>query len=323
MTLRNFYIEHEDKTEISIQSIEISPILFKHDVDSAGEESDVDGAGDVAESTEYARRYLTRLIGGVDDLLQKHVDIKNADGNKITISSNLLSSEINCRYAKTAEPVLEFAVVISSEYGSLKRKYGWRLPEHHMYRLSIDLLRRARTAIRALQETYKLPAYHISYFEELLQATADEEVRRILLHAIRDEQESKGALTNLLSERWSKIDDPLSSELKLLAEKYDRFITAASQNGLFSTIFGAPEWQELRKAYEKSFAAALALSEISESSLIGMLTRAFLIVEPRPLNLDDTWHADVHERSGVATILHPSVVDMLEAQVIYLTRSFN
>ncbi|MRS01863.1 ATP-binding protein, partial [bacterium] len=43
----------------------------------------------------------------------------------------------------------------------------------------------------------------------------------------------------------------------------------------------------------------------------------------RSLNLDDTWHADVHERAGVATILHPSVVEMLEAQVVYLTRCFN
>lgn len=325
MTLREFYIEHKDKAEISIQSIEISPVLFKHDVDGAGEENNMDdGLGDAAENAEYARRYLTRLIGGIDELLTKHINISNADGNEITIFSDLLSPEINCRYAKTAEPVLEFAVIISSEHKPLKRKYGWRLPEHHMYRLSIDLLRRARMAIASLQEIHKLPVYHISYFEELLQATADEEVRRVLLHAIRDERESNGALTNLLSGEWSKVDDPLSPKLKLLAEKYDRFVTAASSNGLFSTIFSAkPEWPDLRKAYAESFEVALALPDISASSLIGMLTRAFLVVEPRSMNLDDTWYADVHERSGVATILHPSVVEMLEAQVVYLTRCFN
>jgi DNA phosphorothioation-dependent restriction protein DptH len=325
MTLREFYVEHKDKAVISIQSIEISPILFKHDMDSAGEESNMDDElGDAAENAKYARRYLTRLIGGIDELLIKHVNISNADGSEITIFSGLLSPEINCRYAKTAEPVLEFAVVISSEHKPLKRKYGWRLPEHHMYRLSIDLLRRARWAIASLQEIHKLPVYHISYFEELLQATADEEVRRVLLHAIRDERESNGTLTNLLSGEWSKVDDPLSLKLKLLAEKYDRFVTAASSNGLFSTIFSAkPEWPSLRKAYAESFEMALALPDISASSLIGMLTRAFLVVEPRPLNLDDTWYADVNERSGVATILHPSVVEMLEAQVVYLTRCFN
>lgn len=324
MTLRDFYIEHRDKAEISIQSIEISPVLFKHDMDGAEEESNDEGPGDAAENAAYARRYLTRLIGGIDELLKSHINISNADGSEIAILSELLSPDINCRYAKNSEPVLEFVVVIISAHKSLKRKYGWRLPEHHMYRLSIDLLRRASQAITNLQEIHKLPVYHIPYFEELLQATADEEVRRVLLHAIRDERESSAALTNLLSGDWSKVEDPLSSSLKRLSEKYDRFVTSASANGLFATIFSdSPEWTELRKTYTDAFEEALALPDISASSLVGMLTRFFLIVESRPLNLDNTWYADVHERSGVATILHPSVVEMLEAQIVYLTRCFN
>ncbi|NCD34551.1 MAG: ATP-binding protein [Spartobacteria bacterium] len=324
MTLKDFYTEHKDKAEVVIQSVEISPVLFKHDVDGVEEEHEDTGPGDAAENAEYARRYLTRLIGGIDELLKKHVNINNSDGSEIAIFSDLLSPDINCRYAKTAEPVLEFKVIISSDHKPLKRQYGWRLPEHHMYRLSIDLLRRARQSISSLQEIHKLPVYHIAYFEELLQATADEEVRRVLLHAIRDERDSNGALTNLLSGEWSRVVDPLSPKLKLLAEKYDRFVSAASSNGLFSTIFGVdPEWPDLRKAYADSFEAALALPDISQSSLVGMLTRAFLVVEPRSLSLDDTWHADAFEPSGVATILHPSVVEMLEAQVVYLTRCFN
>lgn len=324
-TLREFYIENKDKKELIVNSICVYPVLFKHDIDSTEEENNIyNGLGDAAENSEYARRYLVRLIGGIDELLKKHINISNVDGSEIAIFSDLLSPEINCRYAKTAEPILEFTVSISSEQKPLKRKYGWRLPEHHMYRLSIDLLRRAKLAIASLQEIHKLPVFHISYFEELLQATADEEVQRVLLHAIRDERESNGALTNLLSGEWSKIDDPLSPKLKLLAEKYDRFVSAASSNGLFATIFSTqPEWPNLRKAYTESFEAALALTDIAQSSLIGMLTRAFLVVEQRSLNLDDTWYADLHERSGVATILHPSVVEMLEAQVVYLTRCFN
>ena len=272
MTLRDFYIEHRDKAEISIQSIEISPVLFKHDMDGAEEESNDEGPGDAAENAAYARRYLTRLIGGIDELLKSHINISNADGSEIAILSELLSPDINCRYAKNSEPVLEFVVVIISAHKSLKRKYGWRLPEHHMYRLSIDLLRRASQAITNLQEIHKLPVYHIPYFEELLQATADEEVRRVLLHAIRDERESSAALTNLLSGDWSKVEDPLSSSLKRLSEKYDRFVTSASANGLFATIFSdSPEWTELRKTYTDAFEEALALPDISASSLVGML----------------------------------------------------
>ena len=54
-----------------------------------------------------------------------------------------------------------------------------------------------------------------------------------------------------------------------------------------------------------------------------MLTRCFLIIKPRSLNLGISWHADYFERSGIATVLHPSVIEMIEAQFVYLTRCFN
>lgn len=325
-TLREYYIEHKDKTEVAIKSVEISSVLFKHDIDGSGIDEDADGAiGDAADNADYARRYLTRLIGGIDNLLEKHVNILNGNGGEIEIQSDLLSSEMNCRYAKTAEPVLEFSVTIISEGEKpFKRKYGWRLPEHHMYRLSIDLLSRVRRAYSFLPEVHKLPVFHISYLEELMQATADEEVRRILLHSIRDEQDIKKMTTNLLSGDWGKQDDPLTPQLKQLAERYDLFTAAAAKDGLFSIIFGdRSEWKDLRKAYQDAFEKSLSLPDLTQSTLAGMLTRAFLVVKPRPLNLEDTWHADVFESSGIATVLHPSVIEMLEAQVIFLTRCFN
>ena len=315
MTLRDFYLEHKGETELKIDTVSITHDLFKHDVDSGD---------DIAENSELARRYLTRLVGGIDPFISQHINLSNADGSEIEFSCGLVSPAINCRYSKSAEPVLEFSIVISSQFNPLRRKFGWRLPEHHMFRLSVDLLYRAKSAIGALQGIHKLPVYHISYYEELLQATADEEIRRVLLHSIRDERENKNALTNLLSGDWAHENDPLSSKLKILAEKYDTFIGDAACNGIFSTIFvNQSVWTDMRRAYADVFEEASSMTDIGQSSLVGMLTRAFLIIEPRPLCLGNTWHADFHERSGVATILHPSVVEMLEAQMIYLTRCFN
>ncbi len=315
MTLRDFYLEHKGKTELTIEAISITPDLFKHDVDSGD---------DIAENSELARRYLTRLLGGIDPFISQHVNLRNAYGSEVEFSCGLLSPAINCRYSKSAEPVLEFSIVISSKFNPLRRKFGWRLPEHHMYRLSVDLLYRAKAAIGELSGIHKLPVYHISYYEELLQATADEEIRRVLLHSIRDERDNKKVLTNLLSGEWAQENDPLSSKLKILAEKYDTFIGDAACNGIFATLFVAQSvWADLRRAYEDVFKEASSMTDIGQSSLVGMLIRAFLIIEPRPLHLGITWHADFHEKSGVATVLHPSVVEMLEAQVVYLTRCFN
>ena len=315
MTLRDFYLEHKGEAELKIDTVSIIPDLFKHDFDSGD---------DAAENSELASRYLTRLLGGIDPFISQHINLSNADGSEIEFISDLLSPAINCRYSKSAEPVLEFSIIVTSQFRPLRRKFGWRLPEHHMYRLSVELLYRAKSAIGELPGIHKLPVYHISYYEELLQATADEEIRRVLLHSIRDERDNKNVLTNLLSGEWAQENDPLSSKLKLLAEKYDTFIGDAVDNGIFASLFVSQSaWANLRKAYEEVLEEAASMADIGQSSLVGMLTRAFLIIETRPLHLGNTWHADFHEKSGVATILHPSVVEMLEAQVVYLTRCFN
>jgi DNA phosphorothioation-dependent restriction protein DptH len=318
MSLRDFYIEHKDENEPIISSIVITSDRFKHDIDS--EDSD-----DIADNSELARQYLTRLLGGIDPFLSQHVNLHNADGSEIVFRSEILSAEMNCRYSKNAEPALEFSVTISSvNTDPLRRKFSWRLPEHHMYRLATDLLYKARKAIKGLTDIHKLPVYHIPYFEELLQTISDEEIRLILLNAIRDEHEKSGIMTNLLGGEWGHMDDPLSDQLKILAEKYDLFIDQAASSGLFAALFEFPSaWLELRQAYVDAFDAALALPEISQSSLAGMLIRAFLFIKQRQPDLGDTWYADPFEQAAIATILHPAVVEMLEAQAIYLTRCFN
>jgi DNA phosphorothioation-dependent restriction protein DptH len=315
LTLRDFFLENKGEAELKIDAISITTNQFKHDVDSGD---------DKEENAEQARAYLERLIGGIDPLITQHVNLCNADGSDIMMKCDLLAPGITCVYSKSAEPVLEFIVEIPRFEKAFKRKYGWRMPEHHTYRLSADLLLRAECAIEKMPGIYKLPVYHVSYYEELLQATADEEIRRVLLHSIRDERDNKQVLTNLLAGPWAQETDPLSGGLKALAEKYHNFICNATKHGVFATVFGGQStWAELRKAYSDVFEAASALDDINQSSMVGMLVRAFLVVGSRPLSLGDTWHADVHERSGVATILHPSVVEMLEAQVVYLCRCFN
>lgn len=318
MTLLDFYRENRDESELTISSISIIPDRFKHDIDSGD---------DVLENSELAREYLGRLIGGVDLFLSQHVNLHNADGSEIVFKSEILSKEMNCRYSKTAEPAFEFSVTIASDFVEkpFRRKFGWRLPEHHMYRLAADLLSRARDAIKGLADVHKLPVYHIPYFEELLQTASDEEVRRVLLHAIRDERDKSGIMTNLLGGDWGHLDDPLSPKLRGLAEKYDLFIHEMASKGIFATLFGpsSSAWAEFRQAYVDAFEAALSLPDISQSSLSGMLTRAFLIIKQRRPDLGDTWYADSFEPAAVATILHPAVVEMLEAQAVYLTRCFN
>ena len=315
LTLRDYAIEHAAETEMNINSISITPDLFKHDIESGD---------NIKENSEQAQHYLSRLLGGIDSLIPLHLSLSNSNDSGVEFNCDLLNTDINCRYCKSAEPVLEYSITIHSSTGVVHKKFGWRLPEHHVYRLSLDLLMRAKISMAMLQDIYKLPVFHLPYYDELLQATADEEIRRVLLHSIRDERDKTNSITNLLNSAWVQEDDHLSAKLKVLAEKYDCFIRNAASNGILSAIF-SPEgsWSDLRKVYGDTFETASSIPDISHSSLVGMLTRAFLLIGQKSKSLGDTWHADYYEESGVATILHPSVIEMLEAQVVYLTRCFN
>ncbi|MCC5851094.1 MAG: ATP-binding protein [Verrucomicrobia bacterium] len=315
MTLKDFYAANKEKSGLNLQSISFQTHQFKHDIES----------GDTKEEqAEEARRYLRSLIGGIDKIIIDHIELLNINGSEINVKSQLLNEEFSCGYAKTAEPTLIYIIQLEHDAGTFERKFGWRLPEHHMYRLSLDLLKQAKIGMERLHDTYKLPVFHIPYYEEVLQATADEEIRRVLLHAIRDEHDHHRGITNLLGGDWSTIQDPIQADLRQLALKYSTFLQAATTNGIFETIFGTLSvWTDLRTAYAKVFETTAALEEIDQSSMAAMLVRVFLIIGTRPVSLGDSWYADIHEPSGVATLLHPSVIEMLEAQVVYLCRCFN
>ena len=322
-TLKDFHSDKKFDPDGIIDQIRIETDQFKHDI-----ESDDNSSGDtVEERTNLARDYLMRLIGGIDDILQKQVSLTHKDEFKIIFSSHLVTPEVNCAYSKTAEPALEFSVYIENsgcDGEPFRRKFAWRLPEHHMYRLSTELILRVKRVMETHKALHKLPVFYIAYYDELLRASSEEEIRRVLLHSIRDESSQDNVFTNLLSTQWLQVDDPILSKLKHLAKAYEEFIYHAESNGLFSTIFGpSSKWADLRIAYLGIFDAIHEDPNYLESSLIGMLVRSFLVIQPRSKAYGDSWHADSYEQSGVATVLHPAVIEMLEAQLVFQSRCFN
>ena len=322
-TLKDFHYEKDFDPEKQIRSIRLETDQFKHDTDS----SEDDGSESAEDKTELARNYLTRLIGGIDDLLPGQLALAYEDNTPIPVTSTLTAPDIVCTYSKTAEPALEFSVLIEKQGDDAKpfrRKFAWRLPEHHMYRLSFELILRADQAMKEDGSLYKLPSFHLTYYEELLRASSDEEICRVLLHCIRDERDLKSVFTNLLTAAWLKVDDPILSKLTFLAKVYEKYIRAAADQGLLSAIFQkSSPWGDLRRAYSDIFEEIHTMDTPRQSSLAGMLVRAFLVIQPRPQSYADSWHADIFETSGVATILHPAVIEMLEAQVVYQARCFN
>jgi DNA phosphorothioation-dependent restriction protein DptH len=206
------------------------------------------------------------------------------------------------------------------------RKFAWRLPETHTFRMAKELI---EWAVESIAEKYSnptiLPAFHIPYHEELIRAKDDDETRRVLLHAIRDVSADS---TNLITEEWRQQNDPLLPYLRELAIAYRKFLSKAKDDGLHSIFHkvddGQPSpWEELHKAYETAARAYCGADEQCRNSpMAAMLMRSFLIVASRGKH-NHAWVADPYERSGVATILHPAVLEMLCDHIGYLFACFN
>lgn len=303
-----------------VQRIEIASDRFKHDYEDSEEGEQMYA---VLDRTEVARRYLLRLLGGVDMLVIDNIFLPGRDG-ELPVACKLADEEVACVYGKTAEPTLEFSVYLLHDLGAepFRRKFAWRLPEIQPYRLAESLIHRVKTAFDAHTDTWKLPAFHLPYYEELLRATDDEETRRVMLHCVRDARLNDNRFTNLLTRQWLSTHDPLLGLIKLLAEKYALFITAAHDRGLHAALF-SEQWTQLRQSYSDACRSVIQDDQGAESQMTPMLLRCFLAVQMREMQLGGAWGTEPFERSGVATVLHPAVLEMLEAQILFLFACFN
>jgi len=309
-----------------IKSIAIYSEKFRHDNEG------LSGGGPLtaAELEINAKEYLRKLVGGVDQYFsENYLDHAAIFGDElINITSQLYHDHIDCSHARTAEPSLTFSVKLAfHEHEQLFiRKYAWRLPETQTYRIAKELIEWAVESIGTKHANpIVLPAFHIPYHEELIRAKDDDEARRALLHAIRDVAADS---TNLITKEWKEQNDPLLTYLSDLAIAYRKFIGAAKTDGLHSVFHkgndGQPAaWEVLRKTYESTARAYCGEDKQCQNSpMASMLMRAFLIVASRGKG-NNAWVADPFERSGIATVLHPSVLEMLCDQVGYLFACFN
>lgn len=308
-----------------ITEIVIKGDKFKYDTDALLE----GGQASAAETQELARDYLRKLVGGVDRFFQTdYLNVSLGSDQDVSATSNLFHEEIELTNARTAEPLLEFRVELKFvDEGKTKKKFAWRLPETQSHRMAEELIEWAASGMdQTGGNLHYLPVFHTRYHEELMRAKDDEETSRVLLHAIRDVDADS---TNLLTREWLATREPLLDEFKLLARAYRHFMVKARTDGLHSVFHkdkdqGESNWDQLRKAYEASARAYMSDDDqYRKSPVAPMLMRAFLIVAPRKDKQNLAWVTHSHESSGVATVLHPSVCEMMLARILFLFACFN
>ena len=128
--------------------------------------------------------------------------------------------------------------------------------------------------------------------------------------------------SRILSARQLHPTDPLLDPIQRLAYQYDAFLQSANENGLHKALF-SEKWEALRKNYEAVSDAYLNDPACKDSPLAALVFRAFLGVQRRPLADGNRWVWQEYEQSGVITILHPALLEMLQAHIQYLATCFN
>ncbi len=291
----------------TLKSIHVESRLFKHDADGESPE----------QRRSNALGYLERLLGGVDQLLQEHL-VDSLGTDSLQVHSRLVNPSIDCQSARTAEPHLRFAVTVDGDglEEPVTKQFAWRLPEIQPYRVADELIQWAAAAL-SKADGYCLPVFHVPYYEELMLAKDDEETRRILQQCTHDES---SRICNLLKAPDLDSHDPMLPKVRQLAVAYDHFIQKANTAGLHAAL--RDKWDDVRKAYEQACGAYLRDPTCGSSPMATLLFRSFLIIAARERAKADRWIWDAHEPSCVVTVLHPALLEMLNAHIHYLFTSF-
>ena len=321
--LHAIYISLGKAKTHNITGISLSGKKFRHDCYS-----------DDTNQSEKAQQLLTQMLGGLDAELEKYIQIfQNEDGDTVEISSELLNENIAYESSKTSEPYFEFQVTLEQQSNEGMEiledfHFALRLPEIHPYRLAADLITLAHKNLTAhnAEWLYPIPVFHLNYYQELMAAKDEDEICRILLHCINDSDSHPGAtpfMENLLTETWrTDHPDALKTDLEKIAFEYKQFIAEAKNSGLYTAL--RTNAQKLINAYHQAaehFVKEEAYQKATK--LAAMLFRAFLVVGDHRNQDINTWGVQPYEKNAVITILHPSLIEMVHAQSVFLMRAFS
>jgi DNA phosphorothioation-dependent restriction protein DptH len=319
ITLRDFKKESEDRNLFAheiIREVCIESRKFVHDCDG----------DDPASRQVNARQYLKSFFGGLDNWLKERIELKNPiygdeDGN-IVITSSLNKDDIDFQYSSIAEPRLEFSVSIVPDDDQLTiRRFALRLPVTSPFRIANELFKWGYFELTEAKGHF-LPVFVVPNYEELMLAKDDEEAHRVLMDNVRSEDKQMVDILKLAINQALGAENPTFAEsLKQLAFAYGNFIRDAAENGVYTAL--TEKWETLRQAYVNAFDVFLDANSESDVDHGALLLRAFLFIQKKDEAHEERWIWEKYEPSTAVTVLHPALLEMLHARIVYLFECFN
>ena len=313
LTLGEFRKELESKGIIAqdvLKKIHIQSFLFKHDYDG-------DSQGEKNETAIYS---LRKVIGGLDHWLDRYIVVDGGvQDEQVKIVSELINDDMDFQYSAVAEPVLGFKISIEfgDENDSVNQRFYLRLPGASPFRIAAELF---QNACGQLKDSFKIPVFLMPYFDELMLAKDEEEAHRVLMHGVREEKTIVDLLEPVLEELYSG-ESEFGERLKALSYNYQLFISHAAENGLYGAL--TEKWNDLRRSFDEAFDLYLDKNTPIQRDRGAILARAFLMLNERSGQDGAKWIWQPYEAAAAVTVLHPALLELVEARIRYLFDCFN
>lgn len=284
----------------NITSISLQCQEFKHQYDNDNEEK--------------AQDFLNKLLGGIDEYLEAHVELKKSDGRLIDVEASLFPKnigDINYIPARTAVPGLFFQVYIRGENSYYSKKFEWLLGKNCQARFLVQLF---NWVCSNFKKSYVLPIFNTQYVNEMFMVKDEEDLIRIMNIAL---ERPSSSIEDLFDAPNVDQKDPLQDSLYKLSTCYQEFLSEYTQTGFISALYN--KFDSVRKAYSEVLSKYVSNS--SATSIGPFLMKAFMLISEK-YSQAKGWQWNKCLKYAVVTPLHPALLDMIHNQHAYLCKSF-
>ena len=274
-------------------------------------ERPTEGASEESDGPEV----IAKSIGGIDAFLNdKFMSMgfgASAGGSGISVTFDLLNSDMSSKTNRTATPHLEFEVKIEPDgEPGLTRRFKWWMEDTHPLRNLWFLAGVVASKLNQVRGTW-LPVFHIPHYAELFTAPDADEMIRILNIGL-----GRLEVVNLLGRDDLAGHPGLSSRMAVLSDAFGAFVKGVAGSGYFAAM--ASEWPGLKAAYADLLTHLIENWEEGPGS---PAYKAFLLTEaPESSAVNYGWLPYVS--SAVITGLHPALLEMLHERDAFLVEAW-
>ena len=322
LSIGDYVYSFDNKKEISsIERITLTAIEFNHNF---AVENDEDTQNNEAVIKELVIPYL----GGIDELITNTIEnIKDANNifESTIIDSNICPSTVSGKkftgstpYKATKVPALTFSIAIkpSDDDDIIEKKYKIVFKKGCAISYSSQLVKNELGRINKESgiNYYYLPVYSLGKYGEFFNKT-DSESDEFFYELINDTENGIKAKNLLLDSQ--DVGNELNLEFRNLYNTYVNFVNSIIEDGLYTSVMGK-EAADFRKNYQKILSILSQGDSISNYATIRIrMLKAFWIIDKSKTSQEELSNRSFS--SGCLSILHPAMVEMLNAQISYIS----